>query len=191
MGAFEHVMTLVSFVFALAIAHLLSCVVALIRAQGRVRYSFAHSVWLLNALFQVLSWWLSFWDYRAMKSWDVGTVTFTLAVAILIYVYTGLVCPEVPKEGPLDLNEFHDSHRRQYIGVNIAIAVASAAYGAFYGFFFHIAEQFAQMETSLIGLLVMTVAYFFRREGYKMDMPCSCSFRFRSISFLPNTLCSR
>jgi hypothetical protein len=99
MAAFEHVMTLLSFVFALTIAHLLSSVIALVRAGSRVRYSFTHAVWMFVSLLLVLVWWLSFWDFRVLKSWDVGTIVFTLGGTMLVYLYAGLVSPEVSKEG--------------------------------------------------------------------------------------------
>jgi hypothetical protein len=78
MSAFEHVMSLISFVFALAIAHLLTCAVAIFRARSRVRLSFTHAAWMIVSLLQVMSWWLAFWDFRLMKSWDVGFVTSSI-----------------------------------------------------------------------------------------------------------------
>src|ERR1700709_2300704 len=116
MDAFGHVMSLVAIVFALAVAHLLTCAIRIFRAGSRVRLSFVHAVWMLSSLFGVLAWWLALWDFRLLKSFNVGFVVFTLAGAILTYVYTGLVCPEIPKEGVLDLADFHRIHRRQYVG---------------------------------------------------------------------------
>jgi hypothetical protein len=60
MSAFEHVMSLISFVFALAIAHLLTSAIAIFRAQPRVRFSFTHAVWMVVSLLQVMAWWLAF-----------------------------------------------------------------------------------------------------------------------------------
>ena len=93
MSAFEHVMSLISFVFALAMTHLLTCAIAIFRARSRIRFSFTHAAWMAVSLLQVTVWWLAFWDFRLMKSWDVGFVAFTLTAGIFVYVYTGLVMP--------------------------------------------------------------------------------------------------
>ena len=144
MTAFEHVMTLVSFVFALAVTHLLTFFIALVRAGSRVRYSFAHAAWVALSLLLILAWWLGMWDFHALKSWDVGTIGFTLG-SIICYIFTGLLCQEIPEEGPVDLVEFHRTHARQYIGAYIAAVAVGTGYGLYYGYFDHIAEQDEQV----------------------------------------------
>ena len=164
MSAFEHVMSLISFVFALAIAHLLTCAIAIFRARSRVRFSFTHAAWMIVSLMQVMVWWLAFWDFRLMKSWDVGYVTFTLLAGILVYVYTGLVCPEVPKEGPLDLEDYHRTHGREYLAVYLALGVVGLVYGAVYGYLYNVPEQTAQDAVIAPMTLVAAVALIFRNR---------------------------
>jgi hypothetical protein len=164
MSAFEHVMSLISFVFALAIAHLLTCAIGIFRARARVRFSFTHASWMIISLLQVTVWWLAFWDFRLMKSWDVGYVVFTLLAGILVYVYTGLVCPEVPKEGPLDLQEYHRTHGREYIAVYLALGVVGFVYGAIYGYFYNVPEQTAQNAVVAPMTLIALVALIFRNR---------------------------
>lgn len=164
MSAFEHVMSLISFVFALAIAHLLSCAIAIFRARSRVRFSFTHAAWMAVSLLQVMAWWLAFWDFRLMKSWNVGFVAFTLLAGILVYVYTGLVCPEVPREGTLDLGEFHRENGRQYIAVYLMLGVVGFLYGAVYGYLYNIPEQTAQNAVIAPITLVALVAFISRNR---------------------------
>ena len=159
MTAFEHVITIVSFVFALAIAHLLTCVIALVRAGPRVKYSFAHTSWMIISLLLIIAWWLALWDFRTLKSWDVGTVIFTLFGPILAYIFTGLVSPKVPEEGIVDLIEFHQTHSRQYIGAFIVSVFVGIIYGLFYGYFDHVAEQFAQASVQIPVLMIAILAY--------------------------------
>ena|SRR6266487_2289426 len=45
---FQHITVLFSFVFAIAMTHVLSCVSKLILARGRVRFSGLHALWMLN-----------------------------------------------------------------------------------------------------------------------------------------------
>ena len=164
MSAFEHVMSLISFVFALAIAHLLTCAIAIFRARSRVRFSFTHVAWMAVSLLQVMVWWLAFWDFRLMKSWDVGYVAFTLLAGILVYVYTGLVCPELPEEGPLDLGDYHRTHGREYIAVYLALGVVGFVYGAVYGYLYNVPEQTAQNAVIMPMTLVAVVAFIFRNR---------------------------
>jgi hypothetical protein len=154
-------MSLVSFVFALAIAHLLTGAIAIFRARSRVIFSFTHAAWMIISLMQVMLWWLAFWDFRLMKSWNVGYVAFTLLAGILVYVYTGLVCPEVPKHGPLDLEDYHRRHGREYIAVYLALGVVGFVYGAVYGYLYNIPEQTAQNAVIAPMTLVAIVAVIF------------------------------
>src|SRR5690242_755834 len=120
MAAFEHVTTLIAFVFALAIAHVLSTLIALIRAGSRVRYSFAHGAWFLSALYTVYTWWLAMYDFHSLRRWDVLSITIWLIGAVFVYMYSGLVSPEVPSEGLVDLDQFHFAHGRQYQAALVA-----------------------------------------------------------------------
>jgi hypothetical protein len=72
MAAFEHVISLLSFVFALAITHLLLTVAGFVRSWERVRFSTPHALWLLNGLITVLANWISFWDMRSLPVWSIG-----------------------------------------------------------------------------------------------------------------------
>ena len=45
---FQHITVLFSFVFAIALTHVLSCVSKLILARDRVRFSGLHALWMLN-----------------------------------------------------------------------------------------------------------------------------------------------
>ena len=159
MDAFGHVMSLVAIVFALAVTHLLTCAIKLFRAGSRIQLSFAHAIWMASSLFMVLAWWLALWDFRLLKSFDVGFVVFTLAGAILIYVYTGLVCPEVPKEGVLNLADFHRTHGRQYIGCYLVLNLVSLVYGGLYGYFYGVPEQYAQDTMLLVFMSISLVAW--------------------------------
>ena len=164
MSAFEHVMSLISFVFALAIAHLLTCAIAIFRARARVRFSFTHAAWMIISLLQVTVWWLAFWDFRLMKRWDVGFVASTLVAGILVYVFAGLVCPKVPEHGTLDLREFHRTNGRQYIAVYLLLCLVGFLYGSVYGYLYNIPEQTAQDAVIVPITLVALVAFIFQNR---------------------------
>jgi hypothetical protein len=53
---FGYVMTLMSFVYALAIAHLLATVGDIIAGWSRIRFSWLNAAWMVFALLAVLVW---------------------------------------------------------------------------------------------------------------------------------------
>jgi hypothetical protein len=162
MAAFEHVTTLVAFVFALAFTHILSTVIQLIRAGARVRYSFAHAVWFVMAPVEIFSWWLALYDLHSLHEWSVWLIGLWLVGAISIYLYAGLVCPEVPKDGPLDLAEFHFLHARQYLGAALAGLVVIVALGIDA---ISLPDQLIQTAFAVAASIPMLIAFVFRRTA--------------------------
>lgn len=55
--AFGHVITLLSFVFALTVVYLPRTVAEFIRNWDRVRLSLPHALWMLNALLAAIANW--------------------------------------------------------------------------------------------------------------------------------------
>jgi hypothetical protein len=93
MGAFEHVISLLSFVYALAIAHMLLSISQIIRNWQRVRLSWLHAFWMAIAFAVLISNWLSYWDLHAIPDWSVGSIVFTFVMASVNYLQAALVCP--------------------------------------------------------------------------------------------------
>lgn len=65
MTAFEHVTALLSFVYALALTHLLARIAELIVARDRVKFSGLLTLGMVNAILLVFANWLSLWDLRS------------------------------------------------------------------------------------------------------------------------------
>ena len=61
MQAFDYVITLMSFVYALAIAHVLATAGDIIGAWSRVRFSWLNAAWMLFELLAILAWWIGLW----------------------------------------------------------------------------------------------------------------------------------
>jgi hypothetical protein len=82
---FEHVTILLSFVYAVALTHLLSSATGLLIAGKRVRFSGLYAVWLVLALFAILMNWLAVWSLVALKWWSVAEVTIQFLCAVTQY----------------------------------------------------------------------------------------------------------
>jgi hypothetical protein len=114
MAAFDYVILLMSFVFALALTHLLSRVGALVLARDRVRLSGLQTLTVLNAVVLVYLNWLTFWDARTVKTWDLLSVSIVFAFAIGIYFVCVAAAPETANEGEIDLEAFYWRNRRPF-----------------------------------------------------------------------------
>lgn len=128
MRAFDFVMTLYSFVYALGVAQILSTVGDMIRAGKRLRFSWLNAGWMLNVLLAIVAWWLSLWDLRAEERWPMVNVLVFFAVACLLYVLARMVSAPIPEEGTVDLRRYHQEEGRKYaalFAVECAITIGT------------------------------------------------------------------
>jgi len=114
MRAFDFVMTLYSFVYALGVAQILSTVGDMTRAGKRLRFSWLNAGWMLNILLTIVAWWLSLWDLRAEARWPMPTVLALFVVACVLYVLARMVSAPIPQKGVVDLQRHHREEGRKY-----------------------------------------------------------------------------
>src|SRR5712692_1991767 len=108
---FQHITILFSFVFAIALTHVVSCVSKLILARDRVRFSGLHALWMLNALMLLLINWLSLWLLQNIKHWSVGEIMVQLGWAIPQYFTCSLISMPVGNEEVMDMRAFYERQR--------------------------------------------------------------------------------
>src|SRR5213075_369012 len=115
MSAFEHVTALLSFVYALALTHLLARIAELVIARERVRFSGLLAIGMVNAVLSVFTNWLSLWDLRSITNWDLASIGIQFLFAVSIYVICVLVGPKTPDEGTIDLEDFFWRQRPYFL----------------------------------------------------------------------------
>lgn len=125
MSAFEHVTALLSFVYALALTHLLARIGELIVIRERVRFSGLLALGMINAIITVFSNWLSLWDMRSVTSWDLGSIAVQFTFAILLYLVCVLVGPKAPDDGTIDLEDFFWRQRRYFYGAVLSCEIVA------------------------------------------------------------------
>lgn len=157
MGAFEHVIVLLSFVYALAIAHLLTTVARLIASRERVIFSWFHAFWMANAMTVLVVDWISYWDLHAVTNWSMVSIGLCIASAFADYMQAALVCPEVPAEGPIDLPVFHARQSRRYIGAFAVTATFALIINSYFSGTYNVAE-YARQNVAVIPLIVLAVS---------------------------------
>ena len=128
MHAFDFIVLFFSFVYAAAIAHVLSSVGEIVIEAKRIRLSWLNGGWMLVSLLGTASWWISMWDLHEMKAWTMPIVGFFFLMASAFYVLTRMVSPRIPHDGEVDLQAFHRTEGPKYMvlfGVLCAISVAT------------------------------------------------------------------
>lgn len=165
MGAFEHVISLLSFVYALALTHLLYCIAQMIRSWRRVVVSWIHAFWVLNAFLVIIANWISFWDLHVLPAWSTGTICFTFLMAFVNYLQAALVCPEIPDEGPIDLVWFHAEHGRQYLGMVVGSVILALLANIVYGGEYDVTE-WTKQNMAVVPMLFATGAAFIWRTKW-------------------------
>ena len=125
MTAFEHVYALLSFVYALALTHLLARIAELFVARDRVKFSGLLALGMTNAVVVVFANWLSLWDFHAIKVWDLASITANFLFAISVFMICVLVGPKAHDEGPIDLEDFFWRQRPYFYGALAACAFLS------------------------------------------------------------------
>jgi hypothetical protein len=123
MSAFEHVTALLSFVYALALTHLLARIAELIVARERIKFSGLLALAMVNAILLVFVNWLSLWDLRSVTSWDLASIAIQFLFAISVYVICALVGPKAADEGVIDLEDFFWRQRPYFYGAIIVCLV--------------------------------------------------------------------
>ena len=171
MGAFEHVMVLLSFVYALAIAHLLTTAARLIGSGERVRFSWLHAYWMFNALIVLVIDWISYWDVHGLTDWTILSIFIVMFQSFLDFLQAALVCPEIPAEGAIDLKEFHRKRSRRYIGAFAATVGMALLTNIYFGGTFNVAEYIRQNIVVLPLFVTALAATIFRDRRVQIAAP--------------------
>jgi hypothetical protein len=116
MGPFEFIITLLSFVYSLALTQILFGVARMVRHRRSVTLSASHLIWMVNTLGVLVLNWLSLWDFRKAKVLDLASILIALGFAILLYLIATFVTPDLEREEDRDLTVFHQRESRTYIG---------------------------------------------------------------------------
>jgi hypothetical protein len=122
---FEHVTLLVSFIFAIALTHLLLSTTELVLGRHRVRFSALHAVWMVNAYLSLLVNWLSFWGLTALKRWTVTEVEIQFAAATIQYFTCSLIAIKPAADEAFDMPAFYQRQRPAIFTAFAAMMVMS------------------------------------------------------------------
>ena len=125
MGPFEFIILFLSFIYTLALTHLLFAATRMIRHRRELVLSWPHSLWMLTALANLVANWISQWDFRQMEPLSLGTIAAGLLFAIINYFVCALVSPDFESGETYNMREFHQQEGRTYVSAVLLLVVCA------------------------------------------------------------------
>jgi hypothetical protein len=129
---YDQIVMLLSFVYAIAMTHLLSSTNDLVLARSRVRFSGLMALWMANALFLLLVNWLSIGGLSTVKHWSPAEVLLQFGGTVIQYFTCATLAIKVPEEGPVDMPAFFERHRPvilvSFVGVGATALIENYLY---------------------------------------------------------------
>jgi len=114
LAAFGHVLTLISFVFAVSLAQLLIRISALVSARDEVKFSGLSGLATANAILLAYMNWLAMWELRSAGDWNLLAITVTFLFSLSICFICTLAVPQIHADGPIDMDAFYWRQRKTY-----------------------------------------------------------------------------
>ena len=125
MNPFEFIILFFSFIYTLALTHLLFAWTRMIRHRRQLVFSWPHLLWMLAALGNLSINWISLWDFRTGESLPLGTIAAGFLFVIINYFVCALVSPDFEGGETYDMRRFHECEGPTYIGAILVLIVAS------------------------------------------------------------------
>ena len=123
MRPFDFVMVFFSFIYSMALTHLLMAIVHMIRYRRQIVFDAVHTLWMAVALVSLVTNWISIWDFHGVEPLPLASIVIGFAFSIILYLACALVSPDVQAEGGFDLHRFQATQGRTYIAA-FAVVIA-------------------------------------------------------------------
>jgi hypothetical protein len=125
MNPFEFIILFLSFVYTLALTHLLFSWTRMVRHRRELVLSWPHLLWMLVALITLAENWVSLWDFRLAETLSLTELTGEFLFVMLVYFVCALVCPDFEAGETYDLKKFHAREGPTYFVTFLIMIVAA------------------------------------------------------------------
>jgi hypothetical protein len=123
MRPFDFIILFLSFIYTLALTHLLLAASQMLRHRRRLVFSWPHALWMANALLLLVGNWLGLWDFRNLTTVTLPTIVAGFILVIGMYFVCALVTPDLDGEDGYDMRRFHSQQHRTYIAAFLALCL--------------------------------------------------------------------
>lgn len=125
MSPFDFIILFFSFVYVIALTHLLFAWTRMIRYRRKLVFSWPHLLWMLAAVGYLTANWLSLWDFQTEGELNLGTIAAGFLFVIMNYFVCALVSPDFESGETFDMKEFHEREGPTYISATLALIVTA------------------------------------------------------------------
>ncbi|HEX5238743.1 MAG TPA: hypothetical protein VFW39_09805 [Sphingomicrobium sp.] len=125
MGPFEFIILFFSFIYTLALTHLLFAWTRMIRHRRELVFSWPHFLWMLVAMANLAVNWISQWDFRTEHSLSLGTIASGFLFVVINYFVCALVSPDFEGGETYDMKHFHACEGPTYIAATLVLILIS------------------------------------------------------------------
>ncbi|HEX8500603.1 MAG TPA: hypothetical protein VF659_08435 [Pyrinomonadaceae bacterium] len=127
MEAFGYVSVIFSVVIGLGLSHLLTGVVELFKARGRVRFYWVHLLWVaLTFVGHIFLWW-TMWNLRLLRDWNFFSFLLLLLAPVLMYAAASFLIPKVEAGASINLRDYFYENRPAFFGVAAAFTALTGS----------------------------------------------------------------
>ncbi len=185
MGKFEIEVTLLSFIWAIAITHILQGFRDLWIARDRVMPSVSHLLWMSSFLLGAVFSWLPL----ASANGHLADWVFSCLVvyACSLYFAAAFASPELPESGQLDLSAYEARHGHAYKASFLLMMAMAVALNI--GIYDSVAGKSPSVGVLLPGVpAVVAVISLVRRERWVRTLSAALIFTLALALFVLNVL---
>ena len=124
MDTFSFLSVLFSVIMGLAVTQILQGFRALMLARSRVKLYLPALIWAALMILVVAQAWWGMFGMRDFRQWNFAMYAAVLLQITLMYLAAGLVLPDIPAEGPVDMKEGYFAHSQWFFGL-FALTIAA------------------------------------------------------------------
>jgi hypothetical protein len=119
---FEFILVMISVIYALSVAPLLSGVARLSQTRLPVRHYLPQSIWAANIFVLILLSWWALWSFREID-WMFSSFIFIAIEPVLLYFMCSLLYPQRLDGPQVDMKAHFQKIRRFFFATNIVLLI--------------------------------------------------------------------
>jgi hypothetical protein len=127
MKPFDFVITFLSFVYSMGLAHLLFGAARMPRHRNQITFSWPHALWMLCTVALLTVNWIGLWDFHLLPQMPLAAIMTGAAFAAALYFVCVLVTPDLDNLDECDLKAFHARQGWTYILAFLIIDLVALA----------------------------------------------------------------
>jgi hypothetical protein len=173
MNPFEFIILFFSFIYTLALTHLLFAWTRMIRHRRQLIFSWPHLMWMLVALGNLAINWISLWDFRTEGSLPLGTIAAGFLFVIINYFVCALVSPDFEGGETYNMQRFHECEGPTYIAATLVLILASITANFFAGALLGVSNWSNENNLVIAFVVPVVVPLLFKRAWVQVVSPAA------------------